>query len=306
MVKLEESQSPMAATLGRGTRYFEIESEVAGARYAVWVTTPVRYGSEDISYPVIYAPDGNGMAGIMPRLSMLRDDPINPHVPFISVCVGYIGEEAEQGLAVRARDLLPPNEPTTVGDEAEFVDGLVKSGFLDEQGAKLYWFNLKNPAGDKFLKFLETELHPLIASEYRVDESALGLFGHSYGGLFASWVASQRSIFRRICASSPGILPGVSKVFESYDAEYEAGTDYSDRMLHVAIAAKEMTDPSTYVPLVGLGTGEFFGRLAQTPLKGLQISTHIINDESHFTVNYVALASYLRTCYGAAEKTGHI
>lgn len=306
MAGLVESESPMAATLGRSTRYFEIDSEVAGARYAVWVSTPVRYGVEDVSYPAVYAPDGNGVAGIMPRLMMLRDDPITPHQPFISVSVGYVGEDAENSLGVRARDLLPPGEPVPPIDEAEFMTGMVASGLLDEDGARTYWHNLHNPGGDRFLAFLQDELHPLLSAEYRIDEDGLGLFGHSFGGTFAAWAATQRTAFRRICASSPGILPGVSKVLSCYDAEYADGADHSGRMLHVAVAAKEITDPSTYAALVGAGTTELFTRLATTPLKGLAISTHIIADESHFTTNYVALASYLRTCYRAAEKTGHI
>lgn len=305
MPKLEESSSPMSATLGR-TRYFEIESEIAGARYAVWVTTPSRYEKEDISYPAIYQPDGNGAVSTMVRATYLRDDPINPHVPWISVCVGYIGEDAANSLAVRARDLLPPNEPVTHTDEEEFVESMVKLGILDEAGARLYFYNLTHPAADKFLAFLSDELHPLLKEEFRIDDSALGLFGHSYGGLFASWVSTQRSIFTRIGASSPGILPGVSKVLEAYDAEFESEADHTGRMLHVAVAEKEITKPSSYASLVGAGTAEFYTRLATKPLKGLQIETNIIPKESHFTANYVALADYLRFCYSATEITGLI
>lgn len=303
---LQETTSPMDATLTRSTRYFEIDSVVAGARYGVWVCTPARYDREEISYPAIYQPDGNGVASVMARMMYLRDDPINPHVPFISVCVGYIGDEAHQGLAVRARDLIPPGEAIEVVDEETFVAACINAGFLDEHGARTYWFNLNNPAADRFLAFLEAELHPLLKAEYRIDDSALGLFGHSFGGTFAAWVATQRSMFRRICASSPGITPATSKVLEAYDKEFANEEDHSGRMLHVAIAEKEITAPSSYATNVGRGTSELFHRLATTPLKGLEISTRIVPDESHFTVNYVALASYLRTCYSATETTGLI
>lgn len=306
MVKLEESSSPMEAILTRKTRYFEIDSAVAGARYGVWVCTPMRYDREDISYPAIYQPDGNGAASTMARMMLLRDDPINPHVPFISVCVGYVGEDAAQSLAVRARDLIPPTEEFAAGDEETFVTAMLAAGFLGEEGARTYWKHLKNPAADRFLAFLETELHPLLKSEYRIDDSALGLFGHSFGGTFASWVATQRSIFTRIGASSPGIVPGTSAVLSAYDQELANDEDHSGRMLHVAIAAREITEPTSYAANCGQGTTELFARLAKTPLKGLKVSTHIVPDESHFTVNYVTLSSYLRSCYSATEGTGHI
>ena len=306
MIALEESTSPMAATLTNSTRYFEVDSQAVGARFGIWVCTPSRYHSEDTRYPAIYQPDGNGAAGTMARMQLLRDDPINPHVPFISVCVGYVGKDAQNSLAVRARDLLPPNEPISLPSESEFVEGMLQTGMLDEEGARAYHYNLSHPAADRFLTFLQEELHPLLAREYRIDDSSLGLFGHSYGGLFAAWVATQRSTFRRIGASSPGILPGASQVLAAYDAEYESGADHSGRVLHVGVAAKEITEPTSYASKVGAGTAELFTRLATTPLKGLRVSTHIVPEESHFTVNYAVLASYLRACYSAPEATGLI
>lgn len=308
MPKLEESRSPMEATLTTATRYFEIESELAGARYAVWVTTPLRYDVEDISYGIVYQPDGNGVVGTMARFRMLRDDPINPHVPFISVCVGYAGKDAENSLAVRARDLLPPNEPLHgATDEATFLEARAKSGYLDEEGAKQYWHNLNNPAADKFLRFLERELHPLLKAEYRIDDSAVGLFGHSYGGLFASWVSTRpETIFSRIGASSPGILAGTSAVLSEYDQRVAEGADFTGRQLHVGVAEKEITARSSYAFMVGAGTAEFYAKLTTTPLKGHQVTTNIVPDESHFSVIYVVLASFLRACYGTDTTSGMI
>jgi hypothetical protein len=113
-------------------------------------------------------------------------------------------------------------------------------------------------------------------------------------------------MFTRIGASSPGILPGTSAVLSEYDKRVEEDVDYTGRHLHVGVAAKEITDPSSYAQLVGAGTAELCLRLATKPLKGHTVTTNIVSDESHFTVNYVVLASYLRACYAADQTTGHI
>lgn len=298
--RLVEGQPPLSAMLPN-TRYFEIDSVKAGARYAVWVVTPPNYDREtDLRYPAIYMPDGNSSAPeTIPRDELLRSDPIYPIEPFIHVCVGYAGADVARSLAVRARDLLPPTEPPPPGLE-QGMAATVKTGIIDEAGAELYIHNLRNPAGDKFLAFLTDELHPLIAARYRLAEDNAGLFGYSYGGLFATYVALSRSpLFRRIGAGSPGILPKVSSIFTMYTKALQAKTDYSGRMLHMTVNAPELTVPSYYQPLVGAGTMQFVQLASQTPLPGLAFSSRIVELESHASGGSPSWFSFLRTCYPA-------
>jgi hypothetical protein len=92
------------------TRYFEIDSQKAGARYAVWVTTPEAYDkSPDQAFAAIYMPDGNWNVATAAGLCDLDQwDFIDLFQPTIQISVGYIGKDAALALAVRARDLLPP------------------------------------------------------------------------------------------------------------------------------------------------------------------------------------------------------
>lgn len=303
-MKLEASASPMSAMLP-ATRYYEVESSIVGARFGVWVTTPPRYDAEpEAKHPAIYQPDANVAVPLTaPVASLLRDDPINPIQPFIQVSVGYVGRDAERGLAVRARDLVPPGEPLSIGVDESSMGKLVQAGMLDAEGAELYLHYLRNPAGDKFLAFLTDELHPLITEEFRVDEDALGLHGYSYGGLFAAYAALRRTRFRRIGVGSPGLPAGQSKVFETYDADFESGAEYSDRMLHMTVCEKEITTGSVYQPLVSAGTVEFMSRAQQTPLEGLAFSTKIVPEESHATGLPASWFSFLRTCYSASAPS---
>jgi predicted alpha/beta superfamily hydrolase len=301
---LIETDMPLSLVMP-GTRYFEVESTAVGTRFAVWITTPPRYDLEtEVRYPAVYQVDGNLLAPLTaPLQALLRDDPINPIVPFVQVSVGYTGEEARRHLAVRARDLLPPNEVLPGQVDESTMNALVQAGFLDETGAALYLRNLRNPAADNFLEFLARELHPLVLAAYRIDEASTGLFGVSYGGLFATYVALQRSPFQRIGAASPGILSRVSRIFELYEAELAAGADHSGRMLHVTVGERELTVPSSYQPLVGAGTAEFIVLAGQRPLKGLAFSSRVLPEESHASGAPAAWFSYLRACYSAAERS---
>jgi predicted alpha/beta superfamily hydrolase len=302
--KLRPSDPPMSSLLP-STRYFEIDSAVAGARYAIWVTTPAGYDRATATrFPVIYLPDGNSAApSFIPRHQYLTIDPINPIRPFIMVCVGYPSEDAPRSLAVRARDLLPPSEPLPPGVE-QAMQATVAAGLLDGSGADLYLRNLRNPAGDKFLAFLSDELHPHLASAYRFDDTdGAGLFGYSYGGLFAVYAALRRTaLFRHIGAGSPGILPSKSRVFQMYRNEAAAGADYSGRSLHISVCERELTIPTSYQPLVAAGTAEFITMAGTEPLRGLAFSSRVIPDESHITGSGPSFAGFLRSRYSAVTR----
>ncbi|XGU21794.1 alpha/beta hydrolase-fold protein [Rhodococcus sp. 3Y1] len=57
---------------------------------------------------------------------------------------------------------------------------------MTQEYVDAYLEELADTHGDVFLDFLTNELHPrLYSSELRVSESGHGLFGYSYGGLFA-------------------------------------------------------------------------------------------------------------------------
>jgi predicted alpha/beta superfamily hydrolase len=300
--QLAEREPPLTSMLPH-TRYFEVDSKQIGARFAVWVTTPPTYEADpNRRYPAIYLPDGN-LAAPQTAAShaLLAFDPIHPIRPFIGVCVGYAGEDAARILAVRARDLLPPGEALSPGTDENSMKALIQVGILDQVGADLYLHNLRNPAADRFLGFLSEELHPLVASRYRIETEQAGLFGYSYGGLFATYVALRRSpLFRRIGAGSPGILPRVSKIFGMYDEEIRAQADHGGRMLHMTVCAPELTAPSYYQQLVAAGTVEFMALAGQSPLKGLAYSTRIIEHESHASGFVPSWFSFPRTCYSAA------
>lgn len=295
---LQPKERPMSFVLPN-TRYFEVDSARAAARYAIWVTVPPPDRGRDQALPVVYLPDGNGAAPrFIPIHAQLGLDVISPTRPFIQVCVGYPPDQAPRELAIRARDLLPPHEALPDGMIAAMRSEPNAEG-LDREGTELYIRNLENPAGDRFLAFLVEELHPQLKAMFPIDDSqGAGLFGYSYGGLFALYATlSHTGLFRMVGAGSPGVLARRSRIFELYQQTLRSKADYSGRRLHVTLNERELTFPSYYQPMVGVGTAEFLALAGQQPLPGLRLTSGIIAGESHISGFGPAYMSFLRTCY---------
>lgn len=280
------------------TVYYEIDSAIVGARYAVWVTTPPGYGGNpNHAYPAIYMPDGNLAAALTAPINYWEDY-IEPKKTYLQVSVGYPTTDVANAMILRIRDLLPPREPVNP-DSFILIDQAVNAGKMTtEQGAYMK-ATLENPRADAFLNFLVEELHPQIASRYRIAESECGLFGFSRGGLFAIYAALKRCpLFSRFGAGSPGMLTSQSCIFQMLEQEIRERGDYSGRYLHVTVNELELTRPG-YLQIIGSNFTRFVTGLNAAPLKGLQFTSRIIPYETHATGLPAAFSSYLRTLYAA-------
>lgn len=293
---------PSFEALFPSTRYFEIDSEIAGARFGAWVTLPAHYDADKgQAYPVVYQVDGNlFFPATAPFHPTGPSDPMSPLIPFILVSVGYAKEESHEWTWLRVRDLVPPGEEVSVMVQA--VEMSLKAGLLSKENANRYLAMFAKPAGDKFLGFLEEELHPLLAKSFRIDESNVGLWGDSYGGLFAAFVAIRQSrLFKNVGAGSPGIVGLDSQVLQLYRQAVASKKDYADRRLHITIAARELTQPSIYQSLTARGTAELLSQTSQNPLPGLKVSAEVIPLETHISQGVPAWFSFLRACYGRPQ-----
>jgi uncharacterized protein len=302
-VSLTES-TPSFGSLFPSTRYFEIDSNIAGARFSAFVTTPAQYDADKTQkFPILYQVDGNlFFPATAPFHQVGPRDPMSPQLPFILVSVGYSERESHAWTWLRVRDLLPPGEavPEVMRQAVEMS---VEAGSLPRDEGDRYLAMFDKPAGDKFLGFLERELHPRLEGEFRVDANDVGLWGTSYGGLFAAYVAIKRSdLFKRIGAGSPGIVGPDSEIFKLYEQALASKQDYAGRRLHITLGARELAEPGIYQSLIGRGTAELLARTSQQPLPGLQVSAEIIPLETHVTGSVPAWFSFLRACYGRTHQ----
>ncbi len=277
------------------TEYLEVTAK-SGRRYAVWVTTPPGYADSTEPLPLLYVLDGNWSVGFTAPLIVAQADPYLTVAPYIQVSVGYAGEEAAHWAQIRNRDLVPPGEPA--GDVMlATLESARETGAMTQQQVDAYLAELAECRADLFLDFLTDELHPHLRSRLRVSDSGHGLFGYSYGGLFAlyAWLR-ETGLFASIGAGSPGVASTDSQIFALVDALPEPSGDPAAPRLHMTLNEAEL-----------LGEVRFYRGMARNVLavveqlhaKGRteQVS-HTLHQETHVTGVQASFLSYLKTAFG--------
>lgn len=184
------------------TQARSIMSKCVEQEYCISVALPYSYLSQpEKTYPTIYLLDANWYFGIVTETT--RNMALCESVPeTIVVGIGYpvdepITDALKQVRFLRARDLTP------------ITDSQIEKLMGEKQKRKV-----TTGGANAFLKFIETELLPLIESEYRGSSSERVLAGHSYGGLFTLYTLFHRTeLFKGYVAASPSLQYGNQVTF---------------------------------------------------------------------------------------------
>jgi hypothetical protein len=168
------------------TEVIALRSKKTGANYQLFVALPPDYRTSKKTYPVVYMLDADYsfalVRNIVQHFVEREDLP-----PMILVAIAYPGAASDRAVyrMNRTRDYTPAYAPDGgYGAEYQKVSG----------------------GGPKFRAFIATELIPLIERRYRADISDRTIVGHSYGGLFGTYVLfTQPGLFKRYILISPSL-----------------------------------------------------------------------------------------------------
>lgn len=135
-------------------------------------------------WPVIYLLDGEsvfpGAVSLMQRLTCERC----PLTPGVVVAIDYPGDSR------RERDYRPTVDKVAL--EPNPAGGTYPPGAPGE--------------AQKFWRFIDAELRPWVAQLWKINPQRQALFGHSYGGLFTTWLfMTSPDAFQHFYASSPSV-----------------------------------------------------------------------------------------------------
>jgi len=280
------------------TEYFEVTAR-SGFRYGVWVTTPAGYADSTDPLPLIYVLDGNWTVGFTAPLIVAQADPYLSIAPYIQVSVGYAGEEAERWATLRNRDLVPPEEPLSSAIVAT-LETARDSGAMTQEQMDTFLAELEDTHADLFLDFLTSELHSLLKGQFRVSDTGHGLFGYSYGGLFAlyAWLGAtlgDASPFATVGAGSAGVAGPDSHIFELVRKLPESNANESGPRLHVTYNEAEMLGA---IPLYRGLVRNVLDVVEQLHAKGRSqdVSSAMLHD-THVTGVQASFLSYLKACH---------
>lgn len=164
-----------------------LTSAINGIDYRIYVRPPVGYAPEKGPYPVVLTLDADYSFPIacmqMEHLAFRMDQA--PHAIVVSVAYAGVYPDPTRYRIERSRDYTPIFYPTGgYGPETQRQSG----------------------GGPAFLRVLTEEVLPLVQARWAADPADRTLVGHSYGGLFASWVLQTRpEAFLRYLIVSPSL-----------------------------------------------------------------------------------------------------
>ncbi|WP_185961301.1 alpha/beta hydrolase [Telmatospirillum sp. J64-1] len=161
--QVKETGGP--ATIAR-SEVHDIQSPESGETYRLMLWRPAAPPPPG-GYPVIYMLDGNARFGMITDIldSRTRRVRATGIQPAVVAAIGYPTEDPFDDVR-RSYDLTPPSETLSLPQRPDGTP----------------WPRMGGAAA--FLRFIESEVKPLVRERFPIDETRETLMGHSFGGLF--------------------------------------------------------------------------------------------------------------------------
>lgn len=244
------------------TEVRELISSKTNRQYFAYVHLPQDYYESDKTYPVLYLTDAEssifGMySGIFHLLRVqneIRD--------LILVGIAY-GGDLQQYRLTRRRDYTPTK-----------VESYPGSGEASE-----------------YLRFINENLIPFIDIEYRTDPSNRGLWGSSFGGLFAIYVMlNSPETFQNYIIASPALWWDKRKMLDNARAFVE-GEQVLTGNIYTAVGAEE------WKRIIN-DWKEFNELIEKQDYKEYKLISELLQKETHHSTFPLAFTRGLKALYG--------
>ena len=256
------------------TEVIALRSKQSGVDYQLFVALPPDYRTSKKTYPVVYMLDADYsfalVRNVVQHFVEREDMP-----PVILVAIAYPGAAADRTVyrMNRTRDYTPAYAPNGgYGAEYQKISG----------------------GGPKFRAFIASELIPMIERRYRTDHEDRTIIGHSYGGLFATYVLmTQPALFKRYVIVSPSLWYSNRIALTMEEAAADAGSR-PDARVFFAVGSRENQ------PMVD-DLLELVGKLKSRKNSNLIVRYHVYDGETHNSVFPGAVTRGLLTVFEGAK-----
>lgn len=252
------------------TEVIELRAKATGANYEILVALPPDHDRGHRSYPVVYMLDADYsfalVRNVVQHFVEREDLP-----PMILVAIAYPGAATDREVYKknRTRDYTPTYAPRGgYGTEYQKVSG----------------------GGPKFRSFLANELIPLIDRRYRTKGDDRTLIGHSYGGLFATFVLmTEPALFKRYVIVSPSLWYANRVALTMEEAAARNGIRPD---AHVFFGVGELESP-----VMSDDLAQFYRNLRARNHPRLEMSMRIFEGERHNSIFPAAVTRGLLTVF---------
>jgi uncharacterized protein len=269
-----QSGSPTGGSLAPyalyNTRVHALPNTVTGRRYEVWVDLPSSYFKNDRPYPVVFTTDAEYGFPLIRSLRRRVGSKGRNIEDFVLVGLSYgIGEES---MPSKRRDYTP-SDPFAAGKPAPTGSSYDRASVYGQAAA--------------YRDYIERDVFPLIAREYRVDMTRKVYIGHSLGGLFGSYtLLTKPEMFRHYILGSPSFWFDRNQIFQ-LEADYAKRHRELSANIFLSIGAYETTgnSPRHFKNTDMVGDMLRFERVLESrAYPGLRIESEVLSDEDHLTV----------------------
>ena len=254
-----------------------IKSVHTGKEYRIAISLPYAYTKPRVKgwpfddaparWPVIYLLDADWYFGMV--TDMIRPMAwCGSTTDAIVVGIGYPGntdvqEAWREQQARRCLDLTPIREEATENIWGEITKRACPTG-----------------GAGSFLQFILNELIPIIEKDYQVDPSKRSLAGHSFGGLFATFVLLEKpGLFSNYIIGSPTLVYGNRFIFKR---EKQFAKRYKRLAANVYLSAGELEEGPQETTVTDML--RFAVTLQSRNYKGLTLRKQILADLNHCEV----------------------
>lgn len=245
----------------------ELTSTFNNQKYQIKISYPKEYfKNKKKTYPVLYVIDAEtNFGGVSYIVQRLIKDKLIPEILVVGIAYNT---DYKSFYRLRSRDLTP----------VEDKDLRMGNNRVDPTGG-----------APKFSDFLEFELFPFVEKEYRTKKGDRAIYGHSYGGLYGSYVLLDKPhLFNRYLLLGPSLW-------------------YKDKLL-----VNQVVNQSLYfneLAKLYMASGEldlriadyqeqFIQLLKEKNEANLKIKSEVIENETHRTIFGVGFTNGLRYIYG--------
>lgn len=246
-----------------------IPSQPAKRQYQVWVDLPEAYTKSNKKFPVVFVTDPqyaftltHGVRHLIGRRGQNIED---------FILVGLSMPQGADIAAGRSRDYTPTNPLAKDKSKRD-----PKTYAADQYGEAEIYRN-----------YVEYEVLPFIAKNYRADMQRKVLIGHSYGSLFAAFtLLTKPGLFENYILGSPSFWFDRHVIFKFEEQYAKSHQDLKARVMMFAGSYETIGNGERYYKETDL-TGDvlrFEKQLKARNYPSLEIGAKILADEDHLTV----------------------
>ena len=250
------------------THVHQVPNTATGRRYEVWVDLPPSYFENDKPYPVVLTTDADYGFPLIRSLRRRIGAKGRNVEDFVLVGLSYgVGEAS---MPSKRRDYTP-------------TDPFARSGMKSAAG--VYDRGSTYGQAAAYRDYIERDVFPLIAREYRVDMQRNVYIGHSLGGLFGSYVLlTKPGMFHSYILGSPSLWFDQRTMFDLEARYADTHRDLQAQVLLSIGAYETRGNGPRYMNADMVGDMLRFERtLKSRDYPGLRIESEVLPDEDHLT-----------------------